>query len=116
MLAAGATPPPLFRDGTPRTGLSLEYDIVVIDCKDAWVGGGEANEEVDTAMVPVLQVLAQAQLGVVLLLRDSAMADARTKAMIAAAADWEGRMPVLLCKPMVSSLLLCQCAVRVTAA
>ena len=102
MLAAGATPPPHFRDGTPRTGLSLENDIVVIDCKDHYLGGDVSGVESDDALVPVLQMLAKDKVGVVLLLRDPAVADKHTRKALEAAADWGGKPPVLLAKPMVS--------------
>ena len=102
MLAAGSAPPPLFKDGSPRAGLSLEYDIVIIDCKDHYLGGDVGSVETDNALVPVLQILAKDKVGVVLLLRDPAVANKHTRQALEAAADWGGKLPVLLAKPMVS--------------
>ena len=45
MLPAGASAPTQFKDGSPRRGLALNYDIVVIDCKGHWLHGEGADEE-----------------------------------------------------------------------
>ncbi|GJP55469.1 hypothetical protein CLOM_g14423 [Closterium sp. NIES-68] len=95
MTSPGQSPPTTFPDGTPRDGLSLDYDLVVVDCSQ------KKQVQGDPDMLAVLQLLARDRVGVVLLLSRTVARDPGFRKEVEAAADWHGQAPVLLAKPMV---------------
>ncbi|CAI5499997.1 unnamed protein product [Closterium sp. Naga37s-1] len=95
MTSPGQSPPTTFPDGTPRDGLSLDYDLVVVDCSQ------KKQVKGDPDMLSVLQLLARDRVGVVLLLSRTVARDPAFKQEVEEAADWHGQAPVLLAKPMV---------------